>query len=569
MKRVLTIILALFLFCLSGQRAGAQKAHRAVIIPLDFSDIQISLSPESLDSLALELAAYFDAQYLDSVKFTFDVLPPFKINGNSYTFGANSTYMRDALAYKMALTVYRSLHDKMDFSVYDNDGDSYIDDILFITPGIPESSGGGEKQFWPQYTELEDKDIPYSLRVRLKGFALAGELNSDGTPSGIGLLAHEFGHILGLKDMYDTDGEASGGTCPGLGHTSLMDTGLENDGGNTPPNLNAIEREMLGTGICELLDSGGVFSLEPIHLRGHYFKLPSTQKDRYYLLENRSSEGNDAHIGGRGMLIYQVDRSDADAGYSSYFQRTLSALERWNLNQVNCNPEHPCAKIVPAKTDSLDSSAIFWPKEGRTVFSPGKMALTDIRSEADGTIRFRAVEPIRIEKISVFQSSAIITWNIAEEMGPVDSCKFEWSYKGSLAGREDAARSEEGKYSISVNGLTPRTTYDYTASVHYADGSSFSASGRFTTKNYRSGISRFIYFGDTPRNRDGSFRSGTSIPLIVYNCVNEDIEWFFNGKRITPGPDGMWAIPRDGELRAEVFNKDGSKDVITKEIFLR
>ena len=569
MKRVLTITLAILLFALPGHLTFAQKAHRAVIIPLDFTDIQISLSAETLDSLALQLANYYDAQFLDSVKFTFDVTPPFKINGTSTTFGANSSYSRDARAYQMALTAYRGLYDKMDFSVYDNDGDGYVNDIIFLTPGTPESFGGGEKQFWPQYIELEDKDIPISLKTRLKAFAQAGELKADGTPVGIGLLAHEFGHVLGLKDMYDTDDDASGGICSGLGKTSLMDDGLNNNGGDTPPCLNAIEREMLGIGICNVLDSAGIFNLEPIHLRGQYFKLPSSVENNYYLLENRSGTGNDAFIGGQGMLIYKVDKSETDAGYSTYFQRTLTALERWKNNQVNCNPDFPCAQIVPAKVDTLDSSAIFWPKDGQKIFSPGKMIITGIQNEAGGNIQFKALQPVCLDKVSVFQSSAIITWSIAPELGAVDSCKFEWSSRETILGRADAIQSENGRYSYTVNGLNPRTTYNYTAYVYCSSGSAYSAGGSFTTRIYRSGIFRFIYSGDVPRNGDGSFKAGTALPLIVYNSVNEDVEWTFNGRSISPGPDGLWVIPGNGTLKAVINNADGSKDVIIKEIRLK
>ena len=572
MKRVLIILLAIMLLGLPLQHAHAQysaKTHKVLVIPLDFTDIQISTSAGTLDSLATVLATYYDAQFPDSLTFSIDVLPAFKINSPSSTFGANTSYRRDALAYRMALTAYRTLYDTMDFSIYDNDGDGYVNDIIFLTPGIPEVYGGGDKQFWPQYTELEDKDIPYSLKVRLKGFGLAPELNADGALSGIGILAHELGHILGLTDLYDTDEDASGGTFPGLGKVSLMDVGLENDSGNTPPNLNAVERDLLGIGKCEILDTSGTYSLEPIHLQGHYFKLPTTVDSKYYLLENRSATGYDAYIGGQGMLIYKVDRSEVDAGYSTYFQRTLTALERWNLNQINCNPDYPCAEIVPAKVDSLDSSAIFWPKDGCNLFKPGKIAITDISSSADGIISFKAVEPITIDGVSIFQTSAIISISVSEDLGAVDSCKLVWYLNDTVLGKEDGNITENGKYSFTLTGLSPRTKYNYTASVYYADGSSYSADGHLTTRIYRNGIFRFIYLGDVTRNRDGSFRAGTSIPLVVYNSVGEDIVWYFNGKQIFPGPDGLWAIPRDGELRAEIFNKDGSKDVITKEIVLR
>ena len=250
------------------------------------------------------------------------------------------------------------------------------------------------------------------------------------------------------------------------------------------------------------------------------------------------------------MLIYKVDRSGEDAGWSTYFQRTLSALERWNNNQVNCNPDFPCAAVVPAQADTTGASLIFWPQEGHTVFSPGRIAITGITLNDDGIISFMAVEPVKIDGTAVFQSSAIVSWSISEELGQIDSCKLEWS----------------ARYSYTINGLSPRTTYHYTASVYYSDGASYSADGNFTTRIYRNGIFRFIWFGDAERNADGSFKKGTAIPLIVYNCVDEEIKWTFNGRQIAVSSDGLWAIPGDGTLKAEISNTDGSKDIIIKEI---
>ena len=569
MKRVLAILLATLLTLGGLQSSYAQEEHRALIVPVKFNDLQISTSAETLDSLSAELSKYYNAQFRDSINFIFDVSREVLVNGSYATFGSNQSFRRDALAHKMALTIYKALYDQTDFSIYDNDKDGFVNDIIILTPGIPESAGGGEDQFWPQYIDLENKDIPYSLRIRLKGFAVAPEMNAAGETAGISIMAHEFGHILGLKDMYDTDDESSGGICPGLGITSLMDTGLENDGGNTPPNLNAIEREILGTGHCELLDSAGLYSLEPIHLNGRYFKLPTQGDGKYYLIENRSAEGYDAHIGGEGMLIYKVDKSESDAGYSSYYQRTLTALERWRQNQVNCNPEFPCAEIIPAKVDTLDKSAVFWPKEGRTIFSPERIALTDIRRAADGIISFKAVEPVRIEEVLVYQTSAAICWVVSDELGPVDSCKIEWSVPNSVAGIKDGIPGEGGRYRFTIEGLSPRTTYSYKTTVYYSSGANYASSGQFTTRIYRRGISRFIYLADAGRNRDGSFQQGALIPLIVYNSVDEPISWTFNGNPIAPGPDGLWAIPGDGTLKAEIFNKDGSKDVIVKEIRIK
>ena len=567
MKRVLTISLIWVLLCIVHGAYG-QRHHRTLIVPVEFTDLHFSTSQETLDSLAKALSRYYSSQFPDSTKFIFDVNGVVSAGNTVAYFGANASHRRDAYSYKMAVGIFRSLSGRVDFSKYDYNSDGNINHIIFITAGIGESGGGGDNQFWPQYVELNENEIPYG-KPRLTAFAMAPELGPDGKVAGIGMLAHEFGHVLGLKDMYDTDGQSSGGTCLGLGTSSLMDFGLENNGGHTPPYLNAIEREMLGAGRCETLDTCATISLEPIHLNGRYCKLPSSVENKYWLLENRKAEGNDAFIGGEGMLIYKIDKSDNPAGISTYYQRTLSALERWQLNQVNCNPDYPGAGIVPAIADTAITPQVFWPQEGRTVFSPGKLAITDIRREAGGNISFKVLEPLRIDGVSVFQSSAIIAWSVSDELGQVDSCKIEWFIQGNPVGSALGQAADHGGYSYTISGLIPRTGYSYTATVFYHDGSSFSNSGSFTTRIFRKGIFRFIYLGDAGRNADGSFKPGTSIPLVVYNSVNEEVVWSFNGRQISAGPDGLWEIPDSGTLRAEVSTAEGSKEIIEKEIVLR
>jgi len=568
MKRALTISL-IALLCVSHGAYG-QSQHRALIVPVEFDDLSFSTSTLVLDSLANALSQYYSSQFSDSTKFIFDVNPIVSAGNNYAYFGANASYQRDAFAHKMATGIYKSLLSKVNMYDYDNNHDGSVNHIIFVTAGIAENYGGGPEQFWPQYIELKDNEIPHGLKPRLTAFALVPELDANGRHCGIGLLAHEFGHVIGLKDMYDTDGESSGGTCLGLGKTSLMDFGLENDGGNTPPNLNAIEREMLGAGICESLDSSGIYSLEPIHLNGRYCKLASVSEGKYWLLENRKAEGNDAFIGGEGMLIYKVDKSSSPSGYSSYYQRTLSALERWNLNQVNCNPAYPCAEMIPAVPDTVINATSFWPQAGKTSFSSdSKLVITGISKEAGGNISFRVIEPIHIDGVSVFQSSAIIAWSVSEELGAVDSCKIEWNYQGNLTGSAPGQKTGPGTYSCTINDLSPRTNYNYTAIVYYNDGSYFSTSGSFTTRIYRSGIFRFIYLGNEGRNKDGSFKAGTTIPLVVYNSVDEKVEWSFNGRQINAGADGLWTIPDSGTLKAEIRTADGSKETIVKEILIR
>ena len=57
--------------------------------------------------------------------------------------------------------------------------------------------------------------------------------------SGIGTFCHEFSHIMGLPDLYTTDGSKH----KTLGMWDLMDYGIYNNDVNTPPNYSVYGAE--------------------------------------------------------------------------------------------------------------------------------------------------------------------------------------------------------------------------------------------------------------------------------------------------------------------------------------
>lgn len=568
MKLAVPIFLAVALTLAASPFAKGQEEHRAIVVPVSFQDCAISVSTSRLDSLLVRLSDYYNAQFLGRKNFIFNLGPTAVLENSFSYYGANTFDKRDAKAEEMARAACSQINSQVDFSIYDNSADGNVNDIIFVVAGMNEVAAQDQNRFWPQYITTDGK---FTIdRKTLSGFAVVTEYSTrDSTLTGIGHYAHEFGHILGLKDMYDTDGDSSGGYCRGLQCTSLMDLGMNNDSLNTPPNLNAIERDMLGAGWCEIIDDTGDFTLEPIHQQGHYCLLPCKEEGRFYLLENRIAEGYDRHIGGEGMLVYKIDKSAKEAGYSTYFQRTLTALERWKENQVNCNPEYPCANLLRAVDDPEDFSKVFWPQEGADSFSHGPVSVTKIKRLPGGNISFKVVEPVKINAVTVFQSSAIVIWTISPDLGPVDSVKLVWSNNGVPVGSSHGKSLGSGRFSHIIKGLSPRTEYSVTASAYLSGGTIYSATDSFVTRIHREGIFRFIYLADVPRNPDGSFPPGTKIPLEVYNSVNEDVTWTFNGSPVSVGEDGLWAIPGSGILKAEVTTSNGSTEIIVKELMVR
>lgn len=578
-----TLILSLLFpaLLLNLNASGAER--KVIVIFAQFPDLQFTHGRTQFDSLCLALSNYYNTQALPGQSFRFDAGPIVTLEKSFAYYGANTTDMRDALAGSMAAEACRKADDDVDFSAYDNGSGTTVNDLIIMVPGKSEAYGAGDDYFWPQTISLVQSRIYLALdKRRIDNFAVVSELGPGGAFTGTGDPAHEYGHLLGLKDCYDTDGDLSGGLSKGLwGSTSLMDKGNRNNDGKTPPNLNAIDRELIGAGGCQVLEKPGEYTLEPINLDGRYAKISSDISSEYYLFECREESGNDAFIGGSGMLVYHVDRSGGDAGASSYYQRTLSALERWKFNEVNCNPRHECARLVAADPAATDAGGIFWPAPGKTVLgsdsnpplrfrdgSTGLLALRNIHKTSGGSVAFSLVEPLHIERIDVFQNSTLLNWTAG--VGDIDSCRVFWAPAREGADTSSVKCTVAPEMGVTIEGLEPNTPYRYLIRLFCSDGNSFSVGGNFRTLVRRSDVFSCILLRGVPRNADGSFAPGTQIPLVVFNTSGtEHIAWSFNGTEIRPGNDGRWTLRESGTLRAEVTDAEGGRDIIIKEIAVR
>lgn len=128
----------------------------------------------------------------------------------------------------------------------------------------------------------------------------------------MGVFAHEYGHAIGLPDLYDTDGSSEG-----IGDWSLMAGGSWNyvtRSGDRPAHMDAWCKYKLGwvmptrvTGtlmnepITQAATAADVYQLgngSPVLLGGEYF-----------LVENRQKAGFDAGLPGAGLLIWHIDES--------------------------------------------------------------------------------------------------------------------------------------------------------------------------------------------------------------------------------------------------------------------
>lgn len=121
-------------------------------------------------------------------------------------------------------------------------------------------------------------------------FPAEGEENASAYLFSIyGVLAHQFGHLLGMPTLYDN--YSSNGASQGIGNWGLMGTGVWNGNGYVPAQVCAYNRYLMGWEMPVVLSHDSIQN--PLdHFQNHsveatrLYKVPITDTE-YFLIENR------------------------------------------------------------------------------------------------------------------------------------------------------------------------------------------------------------------------------------------------------------------------------------------
>lgn len=531
---------------------------RMVVIPVQFQDREMETSPAQQQALVQQAQDYFNRQFDGSgTEFNFDLAPAVSLSHDVAWYGANNPERRDVRIGEAVREACSSLSGSIDFAAFDGDGDGVVDNVFLLFAGSGEHESGREEDIYPQQTSLGAvKSLPLTLSgKKIERFAAGPE----GRP---GLFCHEFAHVLGLPDFYDTDGEDSGGLSQALLGTSLMDEGCRRD---PFPEFGAPEYEWLGLGRCDTLATGA-YTLSSFREGRRYLKAPTDRKDEFFLFEARAD----------GLWIWHIDRSDNPAGPSPRHKEGLTARDRWDYGEVNNNPDHPCARLIPADPGATDAGGVPFPGTGSGNFGsdtpaafrfwsghPSGLALTGIRPDGQGGVAFEVIEPITLTDLSVFQDAAVVRWKTDPSLEGIRGYEVSWTDGGRTERRELSSDAT----SCTMERLLPQTGYVFSVQVRMAGSDRYSVDGGFVTKVLRKGTYPYIYLSSATRNVDGTFPAGSKIPLRVFNATEvEEVHWTLDGETILPEADGRYTLRRSGTLRARIIHTDGSSESLFKEI---
>ena len=446
---------------LSRRAQTLQKTHnraaqydynnfRGLIILVEFNDKSFSRS--DYDSIANDIAnaenySGFSTQYpfTGSVrdyfndisgglfKPEFDVVGPVKINRSQYYPRQTE---KSAQVVCDALTAADS---KVNFSDYDRDGDGMVDMIYFIFAGFGSNFGGSdERLIWPHAGQVYNPQT-YSYvnkdGVWMGRYACSTELYGPSTQTqniidGIGTICHEFSHVLGLPDFYDTDYERSGGQSNHPDDWDIMASGSYHNYSRTPVGYTLYERSAIGFAEPILIDSEGTFTLQNVSNNTGY-RLNTRQNNEYFLLENRQKDKWNLYAPGHGMLVFRVDRTNVGV---------------WNDNKVNVNPEHNYFELLRAGgvQGSASSSDPFPGKKKvrklNNTTSPANLKTwagkdspwgLDNITEVNGVISFDVVDVNVLTSVKIPDSISVnvgLDYALTVECYPVEApCSLTWT----------------------------------------------------------------------------------------------------------------------------------------------
>jgi M6 family metalloprotease-like protein len=225
----------------------------------------------------------------------------------------------------------------IDFGRFDNDGpdgipnsgddNGFVDYIFIAMPSVPKGfiSGGatGVAGLRLNSVAFKTNDSRRDNRIiQITGATSYGSLLQEGRfDQTVGSMAHEYGHALGLPDLYDTDYNSPSTDSGGIGNWGLMGWGAHGwqwtDG---PAALSAWSLETLGwIGVnnSRLIDVAGDvsgLSISDVHTNGFVYRVPLGigSKDginfaeEYLLLEQRTRTYYNSNIPAEGLLVWHI-----------------------------------------------------------------------------------------------------------------------------------------------------------------------------------------------------------------------------------------------------------------------
>jgi immune inhibitor A len=293
----------------AADRAPLRGDVRVVVVLVDFSDEQFSGAHDQQHYEDLffsegvlpngSVREYFADVTGGIVRITGEVVGPYRMPHTlaHYANGAAGTGSSAPNARNLAEDAAGAANADVDFSIYDNDGDGFVDAFIVLQAGPGGESTGNSGHIWshkwvmPSVFQADGAKIYAYLTIPEE--------------ARIGVSCHELGHLLfGFPDLYDTDYSSSG-----VGNWCLMGGGSWNGNGDVPAHPSAwCKANQEWVSVINPTANSSV-SIDDVKTSRTVYRLwkDGGSSNEYFLVENRQRAGYDQLLPGDGLLVWRID----------------------------------------------------------------------------------------------------------------------------------------------------------------------------------------------------------------------------------------------------------------------
>lgn len=315
----------------------ASGVRKSLLLLIDFPDQAFTYPTADFDNLANQSGYSVNGatgsfkEYYEDISYGIltintDVEGWYTAANNRATYGAQNINSPNATH---AIPLVREAVDAaeaagVDFSQYDGDGDGRVDVIEIIHSGRGAEESGNAADIWSHRWGLAatGQQVTYDGKL-INDYIIQAEKYGPTNITNIGVLVHEFGHALGLPDLYDTDYSSRG-----LGRWCCMAGGTWNNSGRTPAQFSAWCKKQLGWMAPSVLTgSGSISNMDYSMNNPDAYQFNTTVNNEYFLIENRRKTGWDQYIPAAGLCIYHIDDNQFSNSNENHYKVHLEQAD--------------------------------------------------------------------------------------------------------------------------------------------------------------------------------------------------------------------------------------------------
>ncbi len=240
-------------------------------------------------------------------------------------------------------------------------------------------------------------------QVLRRGMVVAEEPLHGLSPYGV--LNHEFGHVLGLPELY-----APGKAHEGIGVWGLMGQGTWLGMGERPPHPEAWSKLQLGWVDPIDVETTQRVRLPLVERSGQVVRIRTGRDGEVFLIENRARVGADRGLKGEGLLIWHVDESRKS------FRRSQDDPRHKRLDLLTADRWPSDLDVGHARGGNRGDAGDPW-ADRRLGPQPGGAPSTDAYDGAPGRFAIRNISPAG----EVMEFDVVFTGDGTTAPGPVQT----------------------------------------------------------------------------------------------------------------------------------------------------